>query len=131
MWTMKNKLLSILSLVSIVIMFSNCRATKREVFGTWSTAFETISFKKDDAFYCQYSYGDRHVEATGKWYISKGTVYLNFNDAQGQLFGDCNSAQVYNNLIFGMRMIRNRDCTGDPRTKPIFYGKVAQLSNSY
>jgi len=123
---MKNSIQAILPLLAIVFMFSNCRATNRGVRGTWTTAFETISFKNDGTFSCQYSHSDEHCEATGTWYISKGTVYLKFNDRQGSLFGGCNSAQVYNNLIFGMRMIRGRDCIVSRPAKPVFYRKVAR-----
>jgi hypothetical protein len=125
---MKNSIQAILPLLAIVCMFSNCRATKRGVRGTWTTSFETISFKKDGTFSCRYSYGDEHREAAGTWYISKGTVYLNFKDPQGYLFGGCHSAQVYNNLIFGMRMIRGRDCIVPRPAKPIFYRKMVSVT---
>src|ERR1700743_949411 len=101
---MKNRIQATLALLAIVFMFSNCKATKRGVRGTWTTAFETISFNKDGSFSCQYSHNGEHLDATGTWYVSKGTVYLNFKDRQEHLFGGCNSAQVYNNLIFGMKM---------------------------
>lgn len=119
---MARKPLALIPMLSIMVIFSNCKVTKKAVCGVWTYATDTLLLKENNTF----SYNSTSLASvSGTWTLSNKLIYLNFNNSQDeQIFGGCQTVQVFKHVFGKMKMARGASCVGDKRSVPDFFLKL-------
>lgn len=109
-------------LILLLLFLTSCKLTEKSVTGQWSSGNDTLFVKQDNTFLLadrkDYYVKKDSVEvldtsfvySSGKWTVSKRTLFLVFNEDKKNVFGNCGQLWNWTRFFSKYKLIRPRHC---------------------
>ena len=123
------------SIILLLVLATGCKLTEKSVTGKWISGSDTLFVEKDHSFLLtnrHYNYLAKDsvrvpvisiASSTGKWRLSRRTLYLDFNADKKEIFGNCDILWNWRKFFSRYKLIRPSVCY-EPSNRFVVYKKI-------